>query len=313
MASLVESFFSSETAPSNLDVSLATTREFIQFHLKENRLFCFITSGGTTAPLEKNTVRFVDNISKGTRGATSAEHFLNQGYAVIFLARRMSIQPFTRHLQLDEILDSLSDGTIHDNKVDFDLGPKGKKIFSMIEQYKKVKEHNLLLKVDFTSISDYLFLLRGISQLLSKCEKRAFFYLAAAVSDFFVPAAELSEHKIQSRDSTQLTLKLTPTPKLIPLLSKEWAPLSLLTTFKLETDPSLLILKAKRAFTDTGPNHRVVVANLLHETRRKVVLVLSHEKQHREIVNSLESGKEIEELIIKELAQIHHDYIAESN
>lgn len=33
-----------------------------------------ITSGGTTVPLEKNTVRFIDNFSTGTRGATSAEY-----------------------------------------------------------------------------------------------------------------------------------------------------------------------------------------------------------------------------------------------
>lgn len=32
--------------------------------------------GGTTVPLEKNTVRFIDNFSSGARGAASAEHFL---------------------------------------------------------------------------------------------------------------------------------------------------------------------------------------------------------------------------------------------
>jgi phosphopantothenate---cysteine ligase (ATP) len=32
-----------------------------------------ITSGGTAVPLEKNCVRFLDNISTGYRGAISAE------------------------------------------------------------------------------------------------------------------------------------------------------------------------------------------------------------------------------------------------
>ena len=32
-----------------------------------------ITSGGTTVPLELNTVRFIDNFSSGERGAVSAE------------------------------------------------------------------------------------------------------------------------------------------------------------------------------------------------------------------------------------------------
>ena len=134
-----ESFFLSETAPVNLDILLAKTRDFIQFHSKENRLFCLITSGGTTAPLERNTVRFIDNFSKGTRGATSAEYFINEGYAVIFLNRAMSIQPFTRHLQPDLMLDSLTDGNVQDNnRLLIEMGENSKKIFSVIEQYKKV-------------------------------------------------------------------------------------------------------------------------------------------------------------------------------
>jgi len=33
----------------------------------------------------------------GTRGATSAEYFLEAGYAVIFMHRQFSLQPFSRH------------------------------------------------------------------------------------------------------------------------------------------------------------------------------------------------------------------------
>lgn len=38
-----------------------------------------ITSGGTTVPLERQCVRYIDNFSKGTRGAKSAEFFLQVG------------------------------------------------------------------------------------------------------------------------------------------------------------------------------------------------------------------------------------------
>lgn len=48
-------------------------------------------------PLEQNTVRFLDNFSAGTRGAASTEYFLEHGYAVIFLMRRFSLEPFSRH------------------------------------------------------------------------------------------------------------------------------------------------------------------------------------------------------------------------
>lgn len=54
-------------------------------------------SGGTTVPLERNMVRFVDNFSAGTRGAASTEHFIEAGYGVIFMHRLHSLQPFSRH------------------------------------------------------------------------------------------------------------------------------------------------------------------------------------------------------------------------
>ncbi|KAJ1549768.1 Phosphopantothenate--cysteine ligase cab2, partial [Nowakowskiella sp. JEL0078] len=51
----------------------------------------------TTVPLENQTVRFIDNFSAGTRGATSAEYFIEAGYAVIFLHRQFSLEPYSRH------------------------------------------------------------------------------------------------------------------------------------------------------------------------------------------------------------------------
>lgn len=64
-------------------------------------------SGGTTVPLEHNTVRFVDNFSAGTRGAASAEYFLEHGYAVIFMHRLKSLEPYTRHFNGQKFMDML--------------------------------------------------------------------------------------------------------------------------------------------------------------------------------------------------------------
>lgn len=47
---------------------------FVHNAASQNRKVVIVTSGGTTVPLEKNTVRFIDNFSTGTRGATSAEY-----------------------------------------------------------------------------------------------------------------------------------------------------------------------------------------------------------------------------------------------
>jgi phosphopantothenate-cysteine ligase len=66
-----------------------------------------LQSGGTTVPLESRTVRFIDNFSSGTRGSTSAEYFLQKGYAVIFLHRHHSLVPYHRHVQ-HNILDDLT-------------------------------------------------------------------------------------------------------------------------------------------------------------------------------------------------------------
>jgi phosphopantothenate-cysteine ligase len=42
------------------------------------------------------------NGSGGKRGAASAEYFLSHGYAVLFLHRLHSLQPFSRHFQLHQ-------------------------------------------------------------------------------------------------------------------------------------------------------------------------------------------------------------------
>lgn len=57
--------------------------------------------------MEHNTVRFVDNFSAGTRGSASAEFFLENGYAVIFLFRLKSLEPFVRHFMGQAFLNML--------------------------------------------------------------------------------------------------------------------------------------------------------------------------------------------------------------
>ena len=67
-----EAYFAAHPAPPALD----DTRQRVRASLEHNaaqRPVVVITSGGTTVPLERNTVRFIDNFSVGTRGAASAE------------------------------------------------------------------------------------------------------------------------------------------------------------------------------------------------------------------------------------------------
>lgn len=52
-------------------------------------------------------MRFVDNFSRGNRGAASTEYFLDQGYAVIFMHRLKSLEPFTRRFSRQKMMDML--------------------------------------------------------------------------------------------------------------------------------------------------------------------------------------------------------------
>ncbi len=109
-------FFQTQAAPSNLSETATAASEFVQRHIKEGRkVVLVVTSGGTTVPLEKNVVRFLDNFSAGTRGATSAEYFLSAGYAVIFMSRQHSLAPYTRHYShtTNPFLDLLADPATH--------------------------------------------------------------------------------------------------------------------------------------------------------------------------------------------------------
>jgi phosphopantothenate-cysteine ligase len=82
-------YFLVNERPGSISLKVNTVRQFIHQHSatdsNKQRRLVLITSGGTTVPLERNTVRFIDNFSLGTRGAASAEYFLRNDYAVIFV------------------------------------------------------------------------------------------------------------------------------------------------------------------------------------------------------------------------------------
>ena len=48
-----------------------------------------------------------------------------------------------------------------------------------------------MLTLNFVTVNDYLWLLRAVSQELSVFGKDAMYYLAAAVSDFFLPRQKM--------------------------------------------------------------------------------------------------------------------------
>ncbi|KAJ7196501.1 DNA/pantothenate metabolism flavoprotein, partial [Mycena pura] len=328
-----ERYFATQPAPSSLAQDVAGVQEFIARQVAANRNVVLVTSGGTTVPLELNVVRFLDNFSAGTRGATSAEYFLKAGYAVIFMHRQFSLQPFSRHYShsTNPFLDfvSVEDDTAcitADKRSDADL-------LAVLTAYKSVQSAGNLHTITFVTVNDYLWLLRAVSQELSILRRRAMYYLAAAVSDFFLPRQKMSEHKIQSGKGS-LHIEMDQVPKILKPLVEEWTRDGYIVSFKLETDDSLLIPKARAALERYG--HQVVIGNDLHTRKYQVVFVARKKKPlpplppgagvaqahqtggDEDSLTFVESwlrippdaaGKEIEEDIVNELVRRHAAWI----
>ncbi|XP_014854166.1 PREDICTED: phosphopantothenate--cysteine ligase isoform X1 [Poecilia mexicana] len=297
--------------PSHVEEVKEKMAAFAARHAKAGRRVVLITSGGTKVPLESRTVRFLDNFSSGRRGASSAEYFIESGYAVIFLHRHRSLYPYTRLFSTINMLDALQlragDGEgAGEVVVDQLVLPN---IARVLKRYNEVKDGGLLLPIEFNTLSEYLHLLKAAAQALSSIGSKAMFYLAAAVSDFYIPASEMPEHKIQSSNGPlQLSMKMVP--KILSPLVKDWAPQAFVTSFKLETDPTILLDRARRAL-DTY-RHQAVVANVL-DSRRGYVVVVTPESRDELVVTEgdVEKGVEIEERIVSNLTTAHNRFITQ--
>ncbi|KAJ2714768.1 Phosphopantothenate--cysteine ligase cab2 [Coemansia spiralis] len=300
-----DTYFSHNRPPANLQWAHDAVAAFVGAQ-DAGRPIVLVTSGGTTVPLENNTVRFVDNFSAGTRGSSSAEQFLEAGYAVLFLYREHSLQPFNRHYShgAEGLLDYLQS----DSSSNGGISVKPEYAARVLRDLVRYERHKAqLLQVTFTTLADYLFLLREISLLLAPTGARSMLYLAAAVSDFFIPSHSMAEHKIQSGGG-DLTLHMNQVPKILSPLVKNWAPACFVVSFKLETDPALLAPKAKHALEKYG--HHVVVANLLH-TRKWQVWLVTRDTEPCLIQISqdqLQQGHDIEQDIVAELARRHKEH-----
>lgn len=261
-------------------------------------------------PLESRTVRYIDNFSQGTRGSASAENFLHHGYAVIFLYRNRSLEPFSRHFSRLNLLDilELADDSSATQPIIVRREYEAK-MKTMLLKYKKVMKSGRLLSIDFTTLNEYLHLLRASVLSLRQIRQSAMVYLAAAVSDFYIPKDQMPEHKIQSADGP-LHFSLQLVPKLLGPLVMEWAPDAYVISFKLETDKNLLIRKAQEALKKY--RHQLVIANVLETRKQTVVIVTNENNKTISLTNEqLLDGVEIEEHIVPELLVRHQQMMAE--
>lgn len=254
-----------------------------------------ITSGGTTVPVERNTVRFIDNFSTGLRGARLAEYFLEKpNYKVLFIHRKGSSFPYLhRFINLDNPLSGI------DSLLERDLAT---------EWLLRLRDSSKFLAVSFTDVFEYILLLSKAAQTCSLLGRKAFLCLAAAVSDFYVPLDSMPDHKLQSRSDTgNICLQLSSVPKTLELVKKRWCKDSFVLSFKLETDPLLLEKKAMESFRI---NHvDAVLANLL-STRYSEVAIIYDGGARKELLVRDNDSQELERTKIGPfLLDLHDRYI----
>ena len=269
-----------------------------------------VTSGGTRVPLEKSTVRSVENFSTGARGSSSTEAFLKQGYAVIFMYRRGSRMPYLWRL---DPTGSVSESILDNAHASSDP--------NCLLFRSAVKSARLYL-LPFTDVSEYLSLLKSTLQSMAPRASLSLYYAAAAVSDFHLP--DLPEHKIQSGttpgggpaprgpasgasgthvdEAGRLHVVLSPVPKLLGEL-KSWCPGVYVCGFKLETDPEILAAKATGSLRRYGLD--CVVANIL-KTRKEVCWVYT--PHGCEELRSTELDADI----VRAVARMHMDKVRET-
>ncbi|KAI6187518.1 DNA pantothenate metabolism flavoprotein domain containing protein [Aphelenchoides besseyi] len=234
-------------------------------------------SGGTRVDLEKNAVRYIENFSMGNRGAASTEYFLEQGYAVIFFHREGSLRPFSRRVPnlFDRLKLDANNKAYIDSNLELDRAVAD-----------NLKYKNQILFTTFVSVNEYLHGLELICKELHQLGSRALIYLAAAVSDFYIREEQL----------------------ILDRLVEAVVPNSFVVSFKLETDPEILVSKAQRALQKY--KHSLVIGNILKTRKTSVVFVQdNHIDELNLSTEQKQAGIEIESLIVERLYRKHNEFI----
>lgn len=235
----------------------------------------FITSGGTTVPLEVNAVRFLTNFSSGGRGAFFVESFSARRWACVLLHHKNAVIPFRRvldGLSTDELFQAIAGSGGSGGSVPPEVA-------EMAALYARSREY--VLDVPFDSMVEYLYLLQRICLGLAGCAEERIarlpllFFAAAAASDYYIPRSRMAQEKISGGDG--LAIRMENVPKVLGLVTQRWlqrptapqgAPLPFTVTFKLETTEEAMHTKAVKNLR--AYHCDAVVANMLQTYRERV-------------------------------------------
>jgi phosphopantothenate-cysteine ligase len=179
-------------------------------------------------------------------------------------------------------------------------------IAAALNAYSAALRAESLCTLSFTTLHEYLWLLRALILPLRAFGSRAMLYSAAAVSDFYLTPERVAQDKIQSAEGA-LTLRLSNVPKVVPVI-KTWAPELYLVTFKLETDPKMLSPKMKGHLTRY--NVDVVVGNMLHDRDQRIAIGTQWSET---TIERSDPSEEIENQLVSQIVSLHAKSLARAN
>jgi phosphopantothenate-cysteine ligase len=129
-------------------------------------------------------VRSIDNFSTGSRGSISGEKFLEAGYAVIFLHRAAGRCPYSRRFHGKSVLDLVR--IEEDGRCGLDPNLEIENAFKLRQQALRGRQSTpaggqgpadsgppMLLELPFTTVTEYLFYLRGLTKTIAPLGPRA--------------------------------------------------------------------------------------------------------------------------------------------
>ena len=174
------------------------------------------------------------------------------------------------------------------------------------------------LEIEFTTVYEYLHLLRLVSEKVNVYAEDVIIIHAAAVSDFYIPWPELASHKIQSNaleTSGSLFANFSSTPKMLKMCRDMWAPNEFCVSFKLETDASIIEQKTLSAMEKY--NMHCIVANELDKRYNEVTIFQKRERKEAgektAVVDSLRllrdpNEEDIEKQLVDDLKRRHEEH-----
>ncbi|GLD93098.1 hypothetical protein PINS_up001690 [Pythium insidiosum] len=306
--SFVEAFFSKTSAEPSwaLDRVETEVHAFIKRQLSadKRRGIALVTSGATAVPLDPAVHTFVDQSSQVQeyQGPACAEYLLHLGYAVIFVHREDSQQPFTRHfrkyIQNGAFLEMLH---LQNDQIVLDVDQNQRSRFAnIVHHYRDSKDR--LLNVSFTSVQQYLHLLRLSTKAINAAKSRAIVILAASVMEFYVPVQQNRSPTSSQRRNGEFSVNFVRVPNLIRKIRKKWCPKAFVVTFKHHLKDNEMIEQAHEDLEKWGVD--VVAGTNRHEYPHQILLVSAQE----ESIVSCPEDEDINDAFASSIAELHRNF-----